>query len=300
MGPLKSLICVGGIVHGSRPEKLEKISQHFPTISLISNSKALLNFILKLWCTHIMKKSLIILAITIFAGANIAYADSIRKETITSQNQNKKRSFHVFVPNKLDPATPAPLIVVLHGSGDSGLMPVKRWKDYAQAEGIIIAGPNALDSQNWRIPDDAPEFIYEMVESLKEKHPIDPRRIYLFGHSGGAIVALYLALMQSEYFAAAAIHAGAIRPDDGLVIDRAKRKIPISLFVGTRDNLFPVEDLRQTRNMLGTRGFYVELHEIRGHDHEYGERSGLINTMIWNFFRDRRLDREPKHELYRW
>jgi polyhydroxybutyrate depolymerase len=245
-----------------------------------------------------MKKSLLFWGISIFACVNVVYADAISKETIRSQN--KLRSYHVFVPDKLDKTAPAPLIVVLHGSGDSGLMPVKRWKEYAQSEGIIIAGPNALDPQNWRIPDDAPEFIYEMIESLKKKHPIDPRRVYLFGHSGGAIVALYLALMQSEYFAAAAIHAGAIRPEDGAVIDRAKRKIPISLFVGTRDNLFPVEDLRQTRKMLGLRGFYVELHEIRGHNHEYGSRSDLINGMIWNFFKQIRLDREPRHQLYRW
>lgn len=235
---------------------------------------------------------------TALADADIKADTGLRKESIKSKS--KTRTYHIFVPEKLDRSKPAPLVVVLHGSGDSGLMPVKRWRDLAEDKGIIIAGPNALDSQTWRIPDDGPEFIYELVESLKAKHPIDPRRVYLFGHSGGAIVAIYLALLQSEYFAAVAIHAGAIRPEDGSVIERAKRKIPFSLFVGTRDVLFPIEDLRLTRNMLATRGFYVELHEIRGHDHEYGKRSAQINDMIWNFFLQHKLDREPIHELYRW
>ncbi len=245
-----------------------------------------------------MKNSFLFISLVFFATVSIVQADAIKKETIRSQSKN--RSYHVFVPDKLDRSTPAPLIVVLHGSGDSGMMPVKRWREFAKAQGIIIAGPNALDSQNWRIPDDAPEFIYEMVEALKAKHSIDPKRVYLFGHSGGAIVGLCLALMESEYFAAAAIHAGALEPEHSVIVDRAKRKIPISLIVGTKDPLFPVADLRETRRMLGSRGFYVELHEIQDHSHDYGKRSDLINAMIWNFFKDRRLDRDPKYEMYRW
>jgi predicted esterase len=197
-------------------------------------------------------------------------------------------------------STPAPLIVVLHGSGDTGLMPVKRWRDLAAKEGILIAGPNALNRQMWRIPEDGPEFIYELVESLKKKHSIDPQRVYLFGHSGGAIVALYLGLMQSEYFAATAVHAGAIRPEDAYFIDKTRRKIPFSLIVGTQDPLFPVEDLRETRDMLTSRGFSVELTEIKGHNHDYGARSDEINRMIWAFFKKHRLEDEPAHQLFDW
>lgn len=164
----------------------------------------------------------------------------------------------------------------------------------------MIAGPNAWDRQAWRIPEDGPEFIYEMIEALKKKHSIDPQRVYLFGHSGGAIVALYLGLMQSQYFAATAVHAGAIRPEDAYFIDRTRRKIPFSLFVGTEDPLFPVADLRETREMLTSRGFSVELTEIEGHNHDYGARSAEINKMIWTFFRKHRLESEPIHQLYNW
>ncbi len=49
------------------------------------------------------------------------------------------------------------------------------------------------------------------LKSLKTKYPINPRRVYLFGHSAGAIFALHMSLMESQYFAAAAVHAGALR-----------------------------------------------------------------------------------------
>lgn len=160
------------------------------------------------------------LFILAFAVTDTVRADMIKKEAMVSGR--KKRHYYLYTPPKVDKAAPAPLIVVLHGSYDNGLMPVKRWQTLAETEGIFIAGPNSLDPQAWRIPADAPEFIYEMVESLKAKHPIDPRRVYLFGHSGGAIVALYLGLLQSEYFAAVSIHAGAMRPEDGPFIDRTR------------------------------------------------------------------------------
>ena len=38
--------------------------------------------------------------------------------------------------------------------------------------------------------------------------------MYLFGHSAGAGQALYLSLLESEYFAATAVHAGALRTED--------------------------------------------------------------------------------------
>lgn len=245
-----------------------------------------------------MKRSLLFSFLFLITGVGLVQADAVKKETIKSQLKN--RTYHKFVPDTVDRSVPAPLIVVLHGSGDDGQMPVKRWKDFAKKEGIIIVGPNALDPQMWRIPEDAPQFIYEMLESLKTKHNIDPRRVYLFGHSGGAIVALYLALIESEYFAAAAIHAGAMRGEDGDVIERTKRKIPFSLFVGTKDPLFPVADVRQTRDMLTSRGFNVEMNEIKDHTHDYSRRSVEINQRIWNFFKQHRLDNDPIYQLYRW
>lgn len=232
------------------------------------------------------------------AIAGDVFANEIKRETMESQR--KKRTYYLYEPANLARSNPAPLIVVLHGSGDTGMMPVKRWRELAAKEGILIAGPNALNRQMWRIPEDGPEFIYELVESLKKKHSIDQQRVYLFGHSGGAIVALYLGLMQSQYFAATAVHAGAIRPEDAYYIDKTRRKIPFSLIVGTEDPLFPVKDLRETRDMLTSRGFSVELTEIKGHDHDYGDRSDEINKMIWNFFKKHKLEDEPVHQLFDW
>ena len=224
-------------------------------------------------------------------------AGKIVKESIRSQG--KERTYYLFVPDKISPATPAPLVVLLHGSGRNGLSLVEKWKELAKKEGIIIAGPDSLNSQGWRIPEDGPDFIHELVETLKAKHTVNTRRVYLFGHSAGAGQALYLSLLESEYFAATAVHAGALGMEAGPYIERAPRKIPIAIFVGTNDQLFPLSVVRATRDALNDRGFKSELTEIKGHTHWYYDRAAEINQSAWQFLKGYQLGGEPRYEQYR-
>src|SRR6185295_6896239 len=104
-------------------------------------------------------------------------------------------------------------------------------------------------------PKDGPAYIHELIEVIKAKYPIDGKRVYLFGHSAGAGFALLMSLYESEYFAATAIHAGALFSADTAVLDVAKRKTPIHIQVGTVDEFFPLNVVRQTRDALNSRGF---------------------------------------------
>jgi poly(3-hydroxybutyrate) depolymerase len=226
-----------------------------------------------------------------------AASGKVVKESITSQN--KKRAFYLFVPESINSAQPASLIVLLHGSGRNGLTLVDKWKDLADREGIILVGPDSMNPSVWSSPVDGPDFLRDLVENIKSRFTIDPRRVYLFGHSGGAVFALYMSLLESQYFAAVAIHAGALRPRDP-AIGVAKRKSPIAIFVGTRDRFFPLEDVRGTRDDLTKQGFAVELTEIPGHDHNYYDLAPNINKSAWEFLKKYQLDEDPHYEQYNW
>lgn len=223
-------------------------------------------------------------------------ADGITKELITSEG--KKRAYYLFVPEKLDAASPVPLVVLLHGSGRNGMSLAEKWKELAQKEKFIIVGPDASDSRGWRVPEDGPDYIQELVSELKAKYPINARRVYLFGHSAGAGQALYLSLLESEYFAATAIHAGALNKGGYPLIERAKRKIPIAIFVGTNDESFPLPVVRATRDALNDAGFSIELTEIKGHTHWYYDRAPEINRSAWDFLKKHELGAEPSYEKY--
>ena len=146
--------------------------------------------------------------------------------------------------------------------------------------------------------EDGPDFLYGLIEMLRVQHPIDPRRIYLFGHSAGAIHALAMGVLESEYFAATAVHAGAL--SDGMIpfLERAPRKIPIALWVGTNDRFFPLTAVRATRDALKLHGFAAELTEISGHTHAYYDRALEINKKVWEFFQKHRLDGDPTFQRY--
>ncbi len=245
-----------------------------------------------------MKKFLLLIfTVLIFLSPLLVNAQEATKELIRSQG--KERLYYLFVPKGINPSTPVPLIVLLHGSGRNGMSLIDKWKDLAKKEGVIIVGPDALTSQGWRIPEDGPDFIHELVEALKAKYPINARRVYLFGHSAGAGQALYLSLLESEYFAATTVHAGALQKEDDAYIDRAKRKIPISIYVGTNDQLFPLPVVRSTRDALNARGFNSELTEIKGHTHWYYDRAEAINRSAWEFLKKHELAGEPKYEQHR-
>src|SRR5260370_19716543 len=143
---------------------------------------------------------MIFLAIAILLSSLSAHAsEKIVKESFVSQG--RRHIYYLFVPDNIGSTAAVPMILMFHGSGRNGLSVVEKWADLAAKEGIILVGPDSQNSQTWRVPEDGPDFLRELVEALKAKYPVNPRRIYLFDHSAGAVFALHLAVFESEYFA---------------------------------------------------------------------------------------------------
>ena len=222
--------------------------------------------------------------------------DEITKELITSNG--KTRAYYLYVPSIVK--APAPLIIMLHGSNRTGVTLVEKWKDYAKKEGIILAGPDATNLRGWASPVDGPDYLRDLVEELKSKHPVNPRRVYLFGHSAGATFALHMSLMESQYFAATAIHAGALAEEDLELVRLAKRKIPISIQVGDSDELFPLKAVRATRDALKEGAIPVDLIEIPNHDHWYYDKAAKFNQTAWEFLKKYELEADPVYQKYKW
>lgn len=233
-------------------------------------------------------------ALLLIIAGGASAKDQIIKNAVESES--KKRSYYLFIPDSVNQAKPAPLLVLLHGSGRNGRILVEHWQKLAQQEGIILAGPDSRSSVSWAIPEDGPRFLHDLVEELKAKHPIDPRRVYLFGHSAGAVFGLFMSALESEYFAAAAVSAGSIKKENYALLDEAERKVPVAIFVGTRDPLFPVAEVRKTRDAFAERGFPVELTEVAGLDHNYYSRSAEINAKAWESLRKHQLTGDPKYK----
>ena len=244
--------------------------------------------------------SFVLALLIVMSLASVSAANpKIEKQSFTSNN--KKRTFYLFVPELSKPAEPVPLLLVFHGSGRNGLSLVEKWQDLAAREGFIVAGLDAHDSSHWSTTDDNPVVLRDLVETLKSKYAINSRRIYLFGHSAGAVFAIDLAMVESEYFAAAAGHAGSWREKDEFeIMQSARRKTPVAIWVGTKDPFFSIASARATRDALIAKGFTAQLTEMPGHDHWYYDLAPKINEGAWEFLKQYELPTEPRAMQNSW
>jgi len=233
-------------------------------------------------------------AAILFTALQVESSEEISEQNLTSQG--KKHNYYLFVPDTAK--APAPLLIIFRDFAHNAFSMVQKWIDIAFREGIILAGPEVLNSsRGWRIPEDGPEFIFNLAEELKAKYPIDPRRIYLFGNSGGANFALTMSMLESQYFAATAIHAGAWQSSQFSLTDSAKRKIPIAIFVGERDQGF-LASVIATSEQLKQKGFDVELTTRPGYNYLYFDQAGHLNEQIWNFLKGYELSEQPVYDRY--
>ena len=234
--------------------------------------------------------------ILLLFGSGADAQDKVTRETFAYGD--RQREFFLYVPDRLKADSPAPLLVALHGSGRDGASLVNPWKNLARKEGIIVVGPNSLDRAGWNLKSEGPDFFLALVQAVTAKYPVDPRRMHLFGHSAGAIQGLIMGILEAEYFAAVAVHAGSLPKETWHLIDKADRKIPMAIWVGTNDAFFPMPSVSATKTALEAKGIPVQLRPINNHDHNYYRRSDEINQEAWTFLKAVKLDNEPRFKRY--
>lgn len=182
-----------------------------------------------------------------------------------------------------------PVLILLHGAGDQAENFAQAWKSKAKKKQIVLIAP--------QLPRDAtleshiPKILPCLVDDVRKNESVslDSHRIYVFGYSMGGYLAYDAALLDSDYFAAAAVHAMGIADDYLTIIDRAKRKIPIAISIGDHDQLVSLPQVRKTSDLLKKSGFPVEYKEIFNHSHNYYEMSDTINDDVWHFLEGYRL-----------
>jgi poly(3-hydroxybutyrate) depolymerase len=233
-----------------------------------------------------------LLSLTPALHASASGRDQDLRETITFDG--KPRGYRAFVPDAFGKSGPGPAVVLFNGSGSPVDSLMDEWKGVARKDGVMLIGPTAYERGAWLIPEDSPGFTSVVVEALKARFPVDPRRVYLVGHSGGAGHVLLLGLLESQYFAAVAAHASALRPSDMSLIDLARRKIPMGIWLGTKDDLVPLKAARDTLAALTAHGFPAKLTEMNGHTHSYAERGRAITEQAWAFLRTEALAEDPR------
>ena len=178
-------------------------------------------------------------------------AQSPNNMPFTVEAAGMTRSYFLHVPEKLPAGKAAPLVIVFHGSGDTGLgiESMTKFSELADREGFIAAYPNAV-AHNWndgrestRILSqfnnvDDVAFVDAMITGIAKAHTLDTGRIFATGFSNGGIFAQYLGAQLSMRLAAIAPVSGGIAEP---FAPKFKPASPVSVFIihGTKDPMVP-------------------------------------------------------------
>lgn len=120
-------------------------------------------------------------------------------------------SYVLHVPPELDLNQQVPLLLVLHGGGDSAWQ-MRRYADFdriADHEGFIVVYPQGTENR-WNdgrvfdgatLESDDVEFIAALIEHLLAEYNIDPEHVYITGMSNGGFMAFRLGCELSDRIA---------------------------------------------------------------------------------------------------
>ena len=119
-----------------------------------------------------------------------------------------------------------------------------------------------------------------MLDLVTKEYPIDPSRIYLFGHSAGGAGTWYLGEKYAEKWAAMAASAAATRPA-GFPFDRLKG-MPILVCHGDKDDEVPVASSRNMVKAAKEAGLDPQYLEVPGATHL--TIVALVEPKVFEFF----------------
>ncbi len=138
------------------------------------------------------------------------------------------RPFGVFAPASYTPDTPMPLVVLLHSFGATGAIQEAYFQlqPLAEERGFLYAHPdgtvNTIGRQFWNATDaccgfgapvDDSAFLLALIDKVEAEFNVDPKRIYLVGHSNGGFMSHRMACDHADRIAAIVSLAGATFAD---------------------------------------------------------------------------------------
>lgn len=171
------------------------------------------------------------------------------------QEGKRSRTYLLEVPKAVASGKPLPLVVALHGwtaNGAamevySGLGPV------ALKEGFLLACPDGTSKPlGWNSyilqlgekgVDDV-KFIKDVISDVERLTKVDHRRVYLCGHSNGAMMTYYAATSLGKELAAIGVVSGSVGFDkSNNPIRMPEPKYPVSAIIlhGKKDMMVPYD-----------------------------------------------------------
>jgi predicted peptidase len=215
--------------------------------------------------------------------------------------------YRVFVPTSYDATHAWPVILYLHGSGETGTDNVKQIEtglgayvsQHRDDFPAIVVFPQAPRETQWN--GRMARVAFEALDATMRQYNIDPARVYLTGISLGGFGTWELALEQPRRFAALMPIASGLRapcpqgncpllvtaipattPDPYMYTAQHLSGVPIWVFHGSADPNVPVSGARQLVADLRSLGAPVKYTEYAGAGHDVWDMT-YADPAVWEW-----------------
>lgn len=179
----------------------------------------------------------------IVASAVSAAPELPRGEVLAqvASTSDTNQTYALYIPRSFNPATKSPVLFCFD-PGARGRVPVERFSAAAEKFGWIVAGSNNSRNGPW---DANASAIRAMVGDVTRHLPVDAKRIYVAGLSGGARVACQIAI--------GGLAQGVIACSAGFPGSEPPRKVAFPFFGTAGQTDFNYRELRRVDRELAER-----------------------------------------------
>ena len=190
------------------------------------------------------------------------------KKAYRSAVDQTLQPYRLFIPSTYDATKPAPLVITLHGMGGDessmfdGYGGSGALKNEAEKHGFILASPKGREPASM-YRGAAEKDVLDVLAEVRRDYKVDPKRIYLMGHSMGGYGTWSIAMAHPEKFAALGPIAGGGDPRG---MEKIKH-IPHFIVHGDNDKTVPVTQSRIMVDAGKKLDVKIEYIEVPGGSH---------------------------------
>jgi len=218
--------------------------------------------------------------------------------TKTFKNDDGSESkYVVFVPHAYDGTKEFPVILFLHGAGETktdkgGKMPVEvgigpAIKAHEKEFGFITVIPQA-ETRGWQADGASAKRAVKMLDEVTKEYKTDPKRVYLTGLSMGGYGTWSLAAAMPEKWAAIVPVCGGVRNADEVTKTAEKIKdIPCWCFHGDKDTAVPVKKSQELVEALKKAGASPKYTEYPGVGHNSWDKA-YATPELWTWLAEQK------------
>lgn len=204
-------------------------------------------------------------------GTKVGFHNLVIKDADGSEAK-----YVLFVPHNYKPEEAAPLILFLHGSGETGTDGKKQAevglgpaiKKMEKTFPAFAVFPQS-QKRTWRAESDDAKRALRILDEIEKKYKIDSKRIYLTGLSMGGYGTWSLAVAHPNKWAAIVPVCGGGDPKQAEKI----KDLPCWCFHGDDDKAVPVTKSREMIDALKKAGGKPEYTEYPGVGHNSWEKA---------------------------